>query len=156
LVLHEMATGHRALGAEESDSADTPSTGANSRVVNPWAVTPTPPRGLQAIVARALENDPARRFQAASEMLGDLGRARVRVHRPMRWHARSVLAVALLMVLMASGLWLWLRRTRPVVRLAPDDTLVLAHLTNQTADRMFDDALYLGLEIALDQTPYLN
>src|SRR5262249_6163509 len=72
------------------------------------------------------------------------------------WRVWSRLAVGLLVVLMASGLWLWLRRTRPAVRLAPDDTLVIAHLTNKTSDQMLDDAMYTGLRVALEQTPYLN
>jgi len=150
LVLHEMATGRRALREEGSSGADALTTDPGPR-----AVTAAPPRALGAILDTALENDPARRFQTASEMRRDLERARARV-RHRGWNVRSGIAIALLVLLMASGLWLWLGRTRPAVRLAEDDTLVIAHLTNQTGDRVFDDALYSGLRIALEQTPYLN
>src|SRR5262249_10456027 len=52
--------------------------------------------------------------------------------------------------------WLWLRRLPRTVTLAPADTLVLAQLTNQTGDPVFDEALYTALRVALEQTPYVN
>ncbi len=62
---------------------------------------------------------------------------------------RSVLVIA------AAAVWIPSRRTSRVT-LAPNDTIVLAHLTNATGDRVFDDALYTALRIGLEQTPYLN
>src|SRR5262249_40800313 len=46
--------------------------------------------------------------------------------------------------------------SRSAVTLAPDDTIVIAHLTNETSNQVFDEALYTGLRVALEQTPYLN
>src|SRR5262249_49736881 len=114
LVLHEMATGRRALRAETSDGADALNPSPETR-----AVKPSLPRTFEAILAKALENDPARRFQTALEMRRDLERARARLRQHRAWRARSWIVVALLVALIASALWLWLRRTRPAVTLAP-------------------------------------
>src|SRR5262249_25994683 len=79
---------------------------------------------------------------------GQLRRRGLRSPRRLVAAGAAVLAAA-----GAAALWLW---PRGGVALAPSDTIVIAHLTNATGDRGFDEALYSGLRIALEQTPYLN
>src|SRR5262249_5257642 len=76
--------------------------------------------------------------------------------KPQPKRGRLVLAGMVLLAVLLSGSWLWTRRLRPTVTLAPADTLVIAHLTNQTSDRVFDEALYMALRLAMEQTPNVN
>ena len=152
LVLYEMATGRRAFADEAPTGTHDPSVDApppRSRAVNPAI-----PRALDAIISRALETDPARRYQTAAEMRRDLERTRERTRLPARRRIRYTLAGAVVVVLVASGTWLW--RARSTVTLAPDDTVLIGHVTNETTDRVFDEALYTALRVALEQTPYMN
>jgi serine/threonine protein kinase/tetratricopeptide (TPR) repeat protein len=154
MVLYEMATGHRAF------------TGDTAVVVQEAILTKTPPPveslnpempGLLATVIRkALEKDRSQRYQTATAMRHDLERVRGALlqsdrRRMSRWvpGAAAVLAIA------GAFAWLSARHTTGVT-LSADDTIVIAHLTNATGDRVFDEALYTALRIALEQTPYLN
>jgi eukaryotic-like serine/threonine-protein kinase len=152
LVLYEMATGRRAFNEEGSHS--TPRVLAPAP--RPLAETSGRPRFLDAIISRAMEEDRERRFQTASEMRRELEQVRDRMHRPGRGYPGFPVLGLLLLALTASGAWLFLRRGRATVTLAPNDTIVVAHLTNNTTDRVFDDALVNALRLGLEQTPYLN
>ena len=154
LVLYEVATGRRAF------------TGETAVVVQEAILTTTPPPvealnpeipgSLATVIRKALEKDRSDRYQTAAAMRHDLERVRGTLlqsnrRRMSRWvpAATAVLAIA------GSLAWLSARRTTGVT-LSADDTIVIAHLTNATSDRVFDEALYTALRIALEQTPYLN
>jgi DNA-binding winged helix-turn-helix (wHTH) protein/tetratricopeptide (TPR) repeat protein len=62
-----------------------------------------------------------------------------------------VVAAALLVV---GGIFFW--RSRHAVRLTPNDTVVLADISNQTSDPVFDDALNTALRVEFEQTPFLH
>ncbi len=47
-------------------------------------------------------------------------------------------------------------KLRPAMRLAANDTVVLADISNQTSDPVFEDALNTALRIEFEQTPYFN
>jgi eukaryotic-like serine/threonine-protein kinase len=70
--------------------------------------------------------------------------------RLSRWMATA----ALLAVVAAAGYFYWNYRWR--VTLTANDSIVLAHLENQTSDPVFDDALDTALRYEMEQTPYLN
>jgi DNA-binding winged helix-turn-helix (wHTH) protein/Flp pilus assembly protein TadD len=70
--------------------------------------------------------------------------------RLRKWFA----VAALLAVIVPAILIYWSRHRR--VTLSPTDTIVLADVTNDTSDPVFDDALNTGLRYGLDQTPYLD
>jgi tetratricopeptide (TPR) repeat protein len=72
--------------------------------------------------------------------------------RPDRRVRRWSLAAALILVFFA-GAWIYLRDH---VMLSPNDTIVRAEFDNQTGDTALTDGLEQALEIALEQTPYLN
>jgi DNA-binding winged helix-turn-helix (wHTH) protein/Flp pilus assembly protein TadD len=67
---------------------------------------------------------------------------------------KSFVLAALLVVIAAASWLYWNYRGR--VTLSPTDTIVLADVTNETSDPVFDDALTATLRYALDQTPYLD
>ncbi|MCU1307927.1 MAG: transcriptional regulator, CadC [Acidobacteriaceae bacterium] len=152
LVLYEMATGQRAF------------TGDTVAVVHDAILNRTPvpahefnsavPRGLEAIIARALEKNSRRRYQSAGEMRADLERVRREIH-PLRRRIRRSLAAAALLLVAAAGVWTYRSYSRKVT-LSADDSIILADITNQTADPVFDDVGYIALHAGLEQTPYLN
>ena len=150
LVLYEMAAGRRAF------------TGETAAVVHNAILTQTPaaahdlnsavPRGLHAVIAKALEKDRSQRYQSAAEMREEIEQVR-REMRPVR-RFRNWLASAALLIVVAGGAWVY-RDYRNKVKLSPSDTVVLA-VSNQTGDPVFDDALNLAVRVGLEQTPYLN
>src|SRR5258707_10791588 len=150
LVLYEMAAGRRAF------------TGETAAVVHNAILTQTPaaahdlnsavPRGLHAVIAKALEKDRSQRYQSAAEMREEIEQVR-REMRPVR-RFRNWLASAALLIVVAGGAWVY-RDYRNKVKLSPSDTVVLG-VSNQTGDPVFDDALNLAVRVGLEQTPYLN
>ena len=150
LVLYEMVTGRRALVEESPTGIPDPNVAAPPTRLR--AVNSRIPRALEVSVGRALEADPSSRYQTAAQMRRDL--ERIRDGGPERRRIQYALAGAALVALTVSGAWFW--RSRSAVTLAPDDTIVIAHLTNETSNQVFDEALYTGLRVALEQTPYLN
>lgn len=156
LVLYEMATGRRAFTGDTAVAVQEAILTQSPSALH--TVNATMPRALAAVATKALEKDRAQRYQTAAEMRRDLERARAGLRasgarRSRRWAIAAAAALAIAAVA-AAGLLPW-RRGRALV-LAPNDTLVLAHLTNETSDPVFDEALYTALRIALEQTPYLN
>jgi serine/threonine protein kinase/Tfp pilus assembly protein PilF len=150
LVLYEMAAGQRAF------------TGETAAIVHDAILNQTPapahdlnsavPRGLDTVIAKALEKDHSRRYQSAAEMREDIERVQREMH-PLR-RMRKWLASAVLLIVAATGGWIY-RDYRNKVTLSARDTVVLT-VSNQTGDPVFDDALNLALRVALEQTPYLN
>lgn len=67
--------------------------------------------------------------------------------------AKPITVLALLAAASA-GVWYW--KLHPTVRLAANDTLVLADISNQTSDSIFGDALNTALRVEFEQTPYFN
>src|SRR5271170_2742114 len=68
--------------------------------------------------------------------------------RWLRIAASSVIVIALV-----AGAYFYFHRA-PV--LAASDTIVLADFTNTTGDPVFDDTLRQGLEVQLEESPFLN
>ncbi|HET6983852.1 MAG TPA: protein kinase, partial [Myxococcaceae bacterium] len=110
LVLYEMATGRRASAEDSSTNTDEPSVGVPPPS-RPRAVNRAIPGALDAIIRRALETDPARRYPTAAEM----GRDLQRIHdgtRLTEWPwIRYVLAGAVVVALVVAGTLLWRGRS---------------------------------------------
>jgi hypothetical protein len=112
------------------------------------------PRRLNEIISKALEKDPARRYQSATELHHDLLRAQ-KESRSSRYFSRNWLATAAsVLILTAAGALYWRHYNK--IALSSSDTLVLAHLNNETSDAAFDEGMDFGLQVAFEQTPYLN
>jgi tetratricopeptide (TPR) repeat protein len=158
-VLYEMATGHAAFPGE------TPSGIAASIVGGrPLPVAtrnPLLPRALDAIVAKALEKAPDRRYQNAADLLADLRRAQRRLdssanvpvagRKPRRRIAAAAILAAVLITAAAAGWW-WSRPGPPVARQA----LVVGSIANGTNDPDFDGTLRQALIVHLAQSPFLD
>jgi tetratricopeptide (TPR) repeat protein len=170
-TLYEMATGILPFRGE--------STGVIFSVILNEA--PLPPRQinsdlsaeLERIIYKALEKDRNLRYQSAAEMRADLQRlkrdtesgllaagssGRVVAQQIPAGRKRGVGKIAaatavLLGALTAIGFFYRSHRDKP---LTEKDTIVLADFANSTGDAVFDDALKTALNVALNQSPFLN
>ncbi|MEP6963646.1 MAG: serine/threonine-protein kinase, partial [Acidobacteriota bacterium] len=124
-VLYEMSTGTRR--------------GSGQRI---------PSRGLEKIVTRCLEQDPARRWQSIAQLEPALRS----LNRPAQ-HWKTTAAAALALLILGAAGYFYLHRTP---KLTEKDTIVLADFENKTGDPVFDDTLRQGLIVQLQQSPYLN
>jgi tetratricopeptide (TPR) repeat protein len=147
--------------------------------VPPRRLNPQCPPGLDRIVARALEKEPALRYQSAAELRADLERSKrdgsadrtpgapvVEDTRPTgtaapvpararRWRG-PVMAVAAVAVMGIAGAGLayrFLRHASPP--LTDRDTVLIADIDNRTGDRTLDDTLKQALTVQLGQSPFL-
>jgi serine/threonine protein kinase/tetratricopeptide (TPR) repeat protein len=69
------------------------------------------------------------------------------------WKILVPAAAVLLAAISAGGLYLRSHRARP---LTDKDTIVLADFSNSTGDTVFDDTLKTALNVALNQSPFLD
>jgi len=139
VVLYEMATGRRpfqerfspALAAEILQQAPPPPTQVNSRI----------PGGLEEVILKCLEKNPADRYQSAKELQNQLERwrsvSRSDSARPDRaWRKRRVwpllvgAGVVTLVVVVMAGYWY----TRSGGQTSPITTLAVLPLANLSAD----------------------
>jgi tetratricopeptide (TPR) repeat protein len=104
-------------------------------------------RKLERIVGRCLEEDPARRWQSASELQRELAS----VTLPRRWTRAAAVATAILVMSAAA----YFAFRRPAI-LTAKDTVVLAEFENKTGDPVFDQTLRQGLTVQLEQSPFLS
>lgn len=175
VVLYEMATGRtpfqrRTPGATFAaiihESPD-PATQLNSRL----------PKKLDNVLGRALEKDPDRRYQHASEFRKDLlalrrsgkttllptphpeiatkkaGLVGLRLKAVKRAVSASLfLFVALLIGISAVRY----QRSSRALRFRERDSIVLADFTNKTGETVFDNVLKQALGVSLRQSPFLN
>jgi eukaryotic-like serine/threonine-protein kinase len=173
VVLYEAATGSRPFVGK--NRVLMMNAILNKEPVPPSRVKPELPAALDTIIAKALEKDPERRYQHASDVRTDLQRLKrdsesgrssaansgtmavpeappARLGKP--W--KVVVPVLLIAVLVAGGLYYHYRWHRQSKRLTEKDTIVLADFANSTGDAVFDDTLKQALSVALNQSPFLN
>ncbi|HEY2663144.1 MAG TPA: hypothetical protein VGI47_02295, partial [Candidatus Binataceae bacterium] len=79
-------------------------------------------------------------------------KVQVSVNETNPWKRISI-ALGVLLTVAAAALWFVMRRG-PV--LTEKDTVVLADFTNSTGDPVFDGALRQGMEVQLEQSPFLS
>jgi eukaryotic-like serine/threonine-protein kinase len=126
------------------------------------------PSALRLAVEKALEKDPAERYQSMRDLVVDLRRVSRQTAGPTgpstnpsagvaerpelrRWKVIAP-AVAAMLALFAAG-YLYFHR---IPKLTDKDTIVLADFTNTTGDPVFDGTLRQGLAIQLEQSPFLK
>jgi DNA-binding winged helix-turn-helix (wHTH) protein len=127
---------------------------------NPKYIETLPRRGYRLIVPvqRESTTEPPKaedRQTSTAEMHKDLLPVQKEL-RPSIHLARSWLAIAaaILVLFTAAAALYWYFHSR--IALSSSDTLVLADVNNQTGDAAFDDGMNIALQVALQQTPYLN
>ena len=166
LVLYEMATGRQAFTGNTSGViADSI---LNRAPIPAGRVNPELPPKLEEIIAKALEKDRKLRYQNASDIRTDLqrlkrdsdsGRAAVAAQvesRPARKSIRWAAVAGATIVLSGLAVGGWLFFSRKAHALTDKDTIVLADFTNTTGDTVFDGTLRQGLEVQLEQSPFLS
>jgi serine/threonine protein kinase/Tfp pilus assembly protein PilF len=173
IVLHEMTTGRRLF--TKSDPLDQMVTMAK-RPPRVDAGDSGVPSQLADVIDKALQIDPADRFQLATEMAAALGdvqahlatnRASTTVHdtgavtasghdeaatsaRRRRWLVAALVAGVVVLVAIFLNRW-----SEPQVFAARSRVLV-ADFDNSTGDVDLDQAIREGLTIQLQQSPYVN
>jgi eukaryotic-like serine/threonine-protein kinase len=105
-----------------------------------------PSRRLENIVKRCLEENPGHRWQSAAELEQELAKAAATTS-PWRIFA----AAAVLLAVIATP-YAYIHRAP---KLTGKDTIVLADFENRTGDPVFDQTLRQGLELQLEQSPFL-
>ena len=105
------------------------------------------PRGLEKVVSRCLEQDPARRWQSVAELQREL----IAIPATASRAKRIVLGAAVLALSVAA--YFYFHRAP---RLIASDTIVLADFENKTGDSVFDGTLRQGLAVQLKQSPFLS
>jgi serine/threonine protein kinase/Tfp pilus assembly protein PilF len=168
-VLYEMATGKQPFrGQSEATIYDA--------ILNRDPEPPTelnravPPR-LGEIIQKALVKDRNLRYQNAADMRKDLEHLKLAsesghllaatgssIPTAFRQHAwmislRVAVSIAAVLILAAVGVLIKARR-KPV--LSVKDSIVIADLTNTTADPVFDGTLRQALAVKLEESPFLN
>jgi eukaryotic-like serine/threonine-protein kinase len=128
---------------------------------------------LNAITMKASEKARERRYASVAELAADIRRfmdhrpvlasppaALYRARKFLRRHRPAAFATAagLAVIVLAGGtVWSVARRNSPPrPALTDKDTIVLADFDNRTGDPVFDDTLRQGLEVGLEQSPFLS
>jgi tetratricopeptide (TPR) repeat protein/predicted Ser/Thr protein kinase len=106
-----------------------------------------PSRKLERIVSRCLEEDPDRRWQSTAELQRELAKVGAST---IAW---KVVAAAFVILAVFAAAYAYLHRAP---RLTGKDTVVLADFENKTGDPVFDQTLRQGLEVQLEQSPFLT
>jgi serine/threonine protein kinase/dienelactone hydrolase len=99
-----------------------------------WSV-PQMPAGVEAIVSRALQKDPDRRYQSAAEMETDLAAALAALESPpARSGFRTIYAIpAAVLILLAAGLSIWFYQRSEKRHWAREQAIPeIGRLTNQS------------------------
>jgi len=157
-LLYHMATGTPPFSG--SSVAEIAVDISSREPVPPRRVRSSIPASLDAIVMRALDKTPERRYQRAADLADDLRHARRAIEDRRRsvsmWRqprygiaAAGILALALV----GSAGWWWTNRdTASVERSA----ILLGDIANGTADPDFDGTLREAISVYLAQSPYLD
>jgi Tfp pilus assembly protein PilF len=162
-LLYEMATGTPAF--QGNTGSELAAALAGHAPPPPRVVNPRVPASVEAIILRALEKNPARRFQTAAELREELRRVRRMSSEPVRLSSRwrtdrrlrtAVFAgvpVAVLIAMVVIARWWPLAGAGPAVERS---TVLVGDIANGTADSDFDGTLRQAVTVYLAQSPYLD
>jgi serine/threonine protein kinase/tetratricopeptide (TPR) repeat protein len=167
-TLYEMATGRTPF--ERETTGATFGAILHEAPISPTDLNPEVSPRLREIITKCLEKDRNLRYQHASDIRSDLQRLKrdsdsgqlatkgagsaPRIPRTRaRW---TSIALFIAIFILGSAIAMWLTRARKVQALSATDTIVLADFSNTTGDPVFDDTLRQGLNVQLEQSPFLS
>ncbi len=167
IVLYEMATGH--LPYRGNSPTETIDSILNRQPVPAVRFNPDVTEGLEAVITKALEKDPALRYQSAAEMKADLRRllrdtGAVSIGAPQVTSRRSRLLRRLaiygtifgLALLIAAGIWLWRAQPHRQTGAGPTRIAVLPFENLGAAeDEYFADGMTDEVRMKLTTLPQL-
>ena len=156
LILYDMLLGRRRAASNESAVGE-----LQRRMEAPppplASIAPDIPVALDALIARCLEPDPAKRFQTTADLAAALGRLDDNgVPIPVRRMVSVPLMAAVIVMLTGvfGGTW-WYGRTPVAVTHDPVSVLI-ADLDNRTGDPAFDGTLEPMLMRALEGAGFIT
>lgn len=154
-VLYEMATGQRPH-PEKSATALIDAI-LHREPEPPGILNPSMDPNLEGAICRALQKDPAKRYQSAQDFLEDITTSRMSAAPVLRPRPRRAVALGAMLaglVLVATGLWM---RFHPQVRaFAERDWILITDVVNETDDPVFDEALGEAIAIDISQSKCLR
>ncbi|MGB9073540.1 MAG: protein kinase [Terriglobales bacterium] len=167
-VLYEMVTGRLLFpGAQSGELVDA----IFHREPTPAGkVNPKVSLALEAVIGKALDKNPARRQQSASELMADLRvlaapgsaaapAAAIQWLGWLKWRMRRryrTLLVTAVFILAALLSMIWLSGRTPALAFAARDFVLISDFENQTGDPVFDKSLTTAFTTSLGQSSYAN
>jgi serine/threonine protein kinase/Flp pilus assembly protein TadD len=167
-TLYEMATGRTPF--ERETTGATFGAILHEAPISAAELNPQVSPRLEEIINKCLEKDRNLRYQHASEIRSDVQRLKrdaesghpaitgagstpTEPKSTIRW---STIATVVAILILGLGIAMWVLRPQKVQPLSATDTVVLADFNNTTGDAVFDDTLRQGLEVQLEQSPFLS
>jgi serine/threonine protein kinase/tetratricopeptide (TPR) repeat protein len=148
IVLYEMATGKL------------PFEGASPGAIFDSILNRDPDLGnispaLRSIVGRCLRKDRDQRYASAGDLAADLRRGAASAVAPVAFPGRWKIALPAAVGALAAAAAGYFYFHRPP-KLTDKDTILVADFNNRAGDPIFDDTLRQGLEVQLQQSPFLS
>src|SRR6202521_750855 len=167
-TLYEMATGRTPF--ERETTGATFGAILHEAPISAAGLNPQVSPRLQEIINKCLEKERNLRYQHASEIRSDLQRLKrdsESGHLPVTGAGRAAatpksrtgwrtIAPVVAILILGLGIVMWLLHAQKVQALSAADTVVLADFNNTTGDAVFDDTLRQGLDVQLEQSPFLS
>ena len=156
-VLYEMATGQRSF--PQAQSSKLIDAILNREPPAPRKLNPRISPALELVILKALDKDPARRYQSAAELLADHERLAASapvaavLRRPTRQRRLRLAAGALAVLLVGGGLGYWWHSRVSLLR---RPVVLVGEFENRTGEPIFDQTLAELLTASLEQSHYVN
>jgi tetratricopeptide (TPR) repeat protein len=161
MVLYEMAAGRRPF--PDAHGARLISAILHDSPPPPSASNPRLSRALDGIILKALDKDPALRYQSARELAVDLARqgaptvmGMAVAQKRRRGRRRRALTVAGVVASVLVLGWVGYHRRRPPPEFPARGRALIADFDNRTGDASLDHAIRTELTIQLQQSRYVN
>lgn len=167
LIFYELLTGDHPFRGDDVQATIARILGTTPPA--PSTLNPNVPTGLDPIIAKLLEKDPAKRYANATELLKDLHSLEQDLRIPQirgsppgsrllnRPLIRRIALATIIFCLVASGLLLFQRQRPTETRaFAERNWILLTDFENATGDPIFDQTLNEGLTLALQQSRHVN
>ena len=150
----DMRTDLKRLKRETESRHGVPATSASVSVAQDAPAPPAPPTAPSSGSVATVQSYSPSSSSSSSAVVPPV------VAPPSsRWKILLPVALVVLAVLVAGGLYLRSRAPKSAVTAAPlteKDMVVLADFTNSTTDPVFDETLKQALAVDLEQSPFLN